>query len=136
MHAIDLHTHSYASPDGGLTPDDYRHMLEHGPSPWRQTDPGVPSLEQRQPQLVFEPGDVAADRRRADARGLGRPSEVAGRRRSRQIFQVADFHGSTSAFACQPEPEWGRVSRDDSSGGCHADRLFLKQCVMCREMTH
>lgn len=31
MHAIDLHTHSYASPDGGLTPDDYRRMLEHGP---------------------------------------------------------------------------------------------------------
>ena len=39
-------------------------------------------------------------------------------------------------FACRPEPEWAGVWRDDSSGGCHADRLFLKQCVKSREMTH
>src|SRR5580692_11165508 len=93
-------------------------------------------LEQRQPQLVFEARDAAADRRGAYADGLGRTGEVAGRRRSRQIFEVTDLHGATSALACPAEPERAGVSRVDSSGGCHADRLFLKQCVKSREMTH
>ena len=82
------------------------HMLHHGPSTGRQADPGMPTLEQRQPELVFEPRDTAADRRGADARGLGRSGEVAGRRRSRQIFEVTDLHRATSAFAYRPEPEW------------------------------
>jgi predicted metal-dependent phosphoesterase TrpH len=30
VYKIDLHTHSVASPDGGLTPDDYRQMLASG----------------------------------------------------------------------------------------------------------
>lgn len=30
MFKVDLHTHSVASPDGSLTLDDYREMLEHG----------------------------------------------------------------------------------------------------------
>ena len=66
----------------------------------------MPPLEQRQPQLVFESGDVAADRRGADARGLGRPGEVAGGRRCRQILKVTDLRRATSAFAYRPEPEW------------------------------
>lgn len=31
MHAVDLHTHSIASPDGALTEADYRRMLADGP---------------------------------------------------------------------------------------------------------
>jgi predicted metal-dependent phosphoesterase TrpH len=31
MYAIDLHTHSIASPDGSLNLDDYKRMLENGP---------------------------------------------------------------------------------------------------------
>ena len=30
MYKIDLHTHSSASPDGGITPDQYAHILEEG----------------------------------------------------------------------------------------------------------
>lgn len=30
MHTVDLHTHSYGSPDGGLQTADYRHALESG----------------------------------------------------------------------------------------------------------
>lgn len=30
MHKLDLHTHSYASPDGSLQATDYKHMLESG----------------------------------------------------------------------------------------------------------
>jgi hypothetical protein len=37
-------------------------MLHHGPSTGRQSDPGMPTLEQRQPELVFQPRDTAADR--------------------------------------------------------------------------
>ena len=56
------------------------HMLHHGPSTGCQANSGMPTLEQRQPEFVVEPSNTAADRRGADARGLGRPGEVAGRR--------------------------------------------------------
>jgi hypothetical protein len=42
--------------------------------------------------------------------------------------------GPSQRLPCRAER--AEISRDDSSGGCHADELTSKQYVNSREMTH
>jgi hypothetical protein len=51
-------------------------MNHDRPAASRQMDAGIGPLEQRQAQLVFKAGDVAADRRCFNSEGLGGAAEL------------------------------------------------------------
>ena len=79
--------------DGLQFGEDAPHMMHHGPAAGSQANTGMPSLEKRQPKLVLEPANAAADRRGVESARLGRTGEVSGVRRGHQILEITDLHG-------------------------------------------